>query len=124
MDHTASTGDFSKQAQDLADKAANKIQGGIQDSQRAVNRAGDQISSKADELRGDAQPLLKKAAKQANAFAQSVGDARRKARDAASQASESVIAYAKENPVKAILIATASGAVLATLFHAIFRSRD
>jgi ElaB/YqjD/DUF883 family membrane-anchored ribosome-binding protein len=124
MDHTASTGDFSKQAQDLADKAANKIQGGIQDGQRAVNRAGDQISSKADEFRSEAQPLLKKAAKQANAFAQSVGDARRQARDAASQASESVIAYAKENPVKAILIATASGAVLATLFHAIFRSRD
>jgi len=124
MDHTASTGDLSKQGRDLADKAANRIQSGIQDTQRTVNRAGDQISSKADELRSDAQPFIKKATKQANAFAQSVGDATQQVRDATSQASESVIAYAKENPVKAILIATASGAVLATLFHTIFRSRD
>jgi ElaB/YqjD/DUF883 family membrane-anchored ribosome-binding protein len=124
MNLTGTTNDFSKQGQDLADKAANKIPGGIQDAKRTVNRVGDQLSSKADELRGEAQPLIKKATKQANAFAKSLGDATQQVRDAAGQASECVIAYAKENPIKAILIATASGAVLATLFHTISRSRD
>jgi ElaB/YqjD/DUF883 family membrane-anchored ribosome-binding protein len=123
MDLTSTTSDFSKQTQDLADKAANRIPGGIQDAKRTINRAGDQLSSKADELRSQAQPLIKKATKQANAFAKSVGGATQQVRDAASQASESVIAYAKENPVKAMLIATASGAVLATLIHTISRSR-
>ena len=124
MDLTGTTNDFAKQGQDLADRAANKIQGGIQEARRTVNRAGDQLSSKTDELRSEAQPLIKKATKQANAFAKSLGDASQQVRDAASQASDSVIAYAKENPVKAILIATATGAVLATLFHTISRSRD
>jgi ElaB/YqjD/DUF883 family membrane-anchored ribosome-binding protein len=124
MDLTSTTNDFSKQSQDLADKAANRIQGGIQDAKRTINRAGDQLSSKTDELRSEAQPLIKKATQQANAVAKSFGDATQQVRDAASQASESVIAYAKENPIKAILIATASGAILATLFHAIYRSRD
>lgn len=41
MDLTGTTNDFSKQGQDLADKAANKIQGGIQDAKRTVNLSHD-----------------------------------------------------------------------------------
>jgi ElaB/YqjD/DUF883 family membrane-anchored ribosome-binding protein len=117
MDLTGTTNDFSKQAQDLAEKAANRVQGGIQDAKRTVNRAADRLSSKADQLRSEAKPLIKRATRQTNAFAQSVVDG-------ASQASESVTEYAKKNPVKAILIAAASGAVLATLIYTISRSRD
>ena len=124
MDFTGTTNDFSKQGQDLADKAANKIQGGIQDAQRTVIRAGDQLSSKADGLRSGAQPFIEKAAQHTQSMVQTVGDATQRIRDAASQASESVTEYAKENPVKTILIAAASGAVLATLLHTIYRSRD
>jgi ElaB/YqjD/DUF883 family membrane-anchored ribosome-binding protein len=124
MDLTGTTDDFSKQGQELADKAMNKVQGGIQDAKRTVNRAADQLSSNADRLRSETKPLIKKAAQQTNAFAQSVGEATQRIRAAASQASESATEYAKENPVKAILIAAASGAVLATLFHTISRSRD
>ena len=124
MDLTGTTNDFAKQGQDLADKTANKLQGGIQDAKRTVNRAADQLSSKADQLHSQAKPLIKKATQQSNAFAQSVGDATQRIRYAASQASESVTDYAKENPVKAILIAAASGAILATLIHTIYRSRD
>jgi ElaB/YqjD/DUF883 family membrane-anchored ribosome-binding protein len=124
MDITGTTNDFSRQRQDLADKTANKVQSGIQDAKRAVNHAADQLSSKADQLHSEAKPLIKKATQQTNAFAQSVVDATQRIRDAGSQVSESVTEYAKENPVKAILIAAASGAVLATLFHTISRSRD
>jgi ElaB/YqjD/DUF883 family membrane-anchored ribosome-binding protein len=124
MDLTGTTNDFSKQGQELADKAAHKVQGGIQDAKRAVNHAADKLSGKADQLRSETKPLVKKAAQQTNAFAQSVGEATQRIRDAASQASESVTEYAKENPVKAILIAAASGAVVATLVHTISRSRN
>ena len=124
MDLTGTTNDFSKHGQELADKAANKLQGSIQDTKRTVNHAADQLSSKADQLRSETKPMIKKAAQQTKVFAQSVGDATQRIRDAASQASESVTEYAKENPVKAMLIAAASGAVLATLFHTISRSRD
>jgi ElaB/YqjD/DUF883 family membrane-anchored ribosome-binding protein len=124
MDLTGTTNDFSKQGQELADKASNKIQGGIQDAKRTFNRAADQLSRKADELGSESKPWIKKAAQQTNAFAQSVGDATQRVRDTASQASDSVTAYAKENPVKAILIAAASGMVLATLFNMVSRSRN
>jgi ElaB/YqjD/DUF883 family membrane-anchored ribosome-binding protein len=124
MDLTGTTNDLSKQGQELADKATNMVQGGIQDAKRTVNRAADQLSSKADQLRRETKPLIKRAAQQTNAYAQSVGEATQRVRAAASQASESVTEYAKENPVKAILIAAASGAVLATLFHTISRARD
>jgi len=124
MDLTGTTNDFSKQGQDLADNAANKVQGAIQDTKRTVNRAADQLSSKADQLRSEAQPLIKKTMQQTNAVAKGVSDTTQRFRDAASQASESMIEYAKTNPVKTILIAAASGAVLATLFHTISHSRD
>ncbi len=124
MDLTGTTSDFSNQGQELADKAANKVQGGIQDARRTVNRAADQLSRKADELSSESKPWIKKAAQQTDAFAQSVGDATQRIRATASQASESVTEYAKANPVKALLIAAASGAVLATLFQIVSRSRD
>jgi ElaB/YqjD/DUF883 family membrane-anchored ribosome-binding protein len=79
--------------------------------------SADQLSSKADELRSDAKPWFEKEVQQMQSIVQTVGDA-------ASQASESVTAYTKETPFKAILIAAASGAVLATLFHTISRLRD
>jgi ElaB/YqjD/DUF883 family membrane-anchored ribosome-binding protein len=124
MDLTGTTNDFSKQGQDLADKTANKVKAGIQDAKRTVNQAADQLSSKADQLHSEEKPLIKKATQQTNAFAQGVEDATQRIRDAGSRASESVTEYAKANPVKAILIALASGAVLATLFHRISHSRD
>src|SRR5271170_5762168 len=105
MDVTGTTNDLSKQGQELADKATNIVQGGIQDAKRTVNHAADQLSSKADQLRRETKPLIKRAAHQTNAYAQSVGEATQRIRAAASQASESVTEYAKENPVKAILIA-------------------
>ncbi len=124
MDLTGTTNDFSKQGQELADKATNKVQGGIQDAKRTVNRAADQLSRKADELGSESKPWIKKAAQQTNAFAQSVGDATQRMRATASQASESVTEYTKGNPLKALLIAAASGVVLATLFNIVVRSRD
>jgi ElaB/YqjD/DUF883 family membrane-anchored ribosome-binding protein len=89
-----------------------------------VNRAADQLSRKTDELGSESKPWIKKAAQQTDAFAQSVGDAAQRIRTTASQASESVTEYAKANPVKALLIAAASGVVLATLFQIVSRSRD
>lgn len=124
MDLTGTTNDLSKHGQELADKATNVVQGGIHDAKRTVNHAADQLSSKADQLHRETKPLIKRAAQQTNAYAQSVGEVTQRIRAAASQASESVTEYAKENPVKAILIAAASGAVLATLFHTISRARD
>lgn len=128
MDTTATTNNFAKPGQSAAEKATDKIQGGIRDAQRTVNQVGDQLSNKAEEVRDDVAPVIKKVADQTQAFARqsmkTVSDASRQIADSATQVSDSVISYTKTNPVKAILIAAASGALLLTVIRALTPSRD
>jgi ElaB/YqjD/DUF883 family membrane-anchored ribosome-binding protein len=124
MEVTANSNNFARSGQDLADNAASKIQGGIRDSKQALDNAGDQLSGKVEDLRSEAKPLLKKLAGQAQTAAQTVTDATQKVRDSAGQATDSLITYTKENPVKAVLIAAAGGALLLTLINSLARSRD
>lgn len=110
---------FGKDAQSTVDKAADQLQGGIKSAQQAANTAGSAISSKVDGLRSSAVPAIQKAAGQAEDLAKQGMDAGanavQQARDYASQASDSIVEFTKENPVKALLIAVAGGALLATL---------
>jgi len=102
--------DLAKQGQDFADKAADKVNGDIRNARQTATKLG---MAAADQ----AQTLLGRGLDSARATAQQV-------RDSATQASESLVTYTKENPVKAILIAAASGALLVTLIKALSRSRD
>jgi ElaB/YqjD/DUF883 family membrane-anchored ribosome-binding protein len=120
--------DLQKNGQALADKAADKVQGGIRDAKHAAQEAGSALSNKVDELQHDAAPAVKKAFDRVRSVSrqgmEAAGDAAQRTRDAASYASDSVIAYTRENPVKALLIAAASGALLLSLINVIKSSRD
>ena len=76
----------------------------------------------------DAAPAIKKAVDQTQSFVRqsvkTVGAASRQMADTASQLTSSVRSYTKSNPMKAILIAAASGAVLFTVIRALTPSRD
>ena len=128
MDTTVTSNQFDKQGQSAADKAADKIQGGIRDAQRTVSQAGDQLSNKVEDLRHDAVPALKNAVDQTQSFVKqsmkSVSAASRQISDTASQVSDGVISYTRTNPIKAILIAAASGALLLTVIKALTPSRE
>jgi hypothetical protein len=78
------TSSFAKSGQALADKAADKAQGGLDTVTEIAGRA----------------------------------------RDVASNASDSIAAYTKNNPVKALAIAAASGALLYAVIKALSPSRD
>jgi ElaB/YqjD/DUF883 family membrane-anchored ribosome-binding protein len=121
MDTTANT--IANSSKDMADTAASKVQNGIRETKKVVDSAGDQLSGKVEHLRADSKPVIKQMRDQAQAFAEGVRDTGRQFRDAAGRASDSLTSYTQENPVKAVLIAAASGAVLITLFNAIARSR-
>jgi ElaB/YqjD/DUF883 family membrane-anchored ribosome-binding protein len=120
--------DFAKQGQDFADKTADKVQSGIRDARQTATKVGDKLSSDIEAARSQAGPSIRKAAEQAQSFiGQGIDSAKaatQRVRDGAAQASESLVTYTKENPVKAILIAAASGALLLTLVKALSRSRD
>jgi ElaB/YqjD/DUF883 family membrane-anchored ribosome-binding protein len=82
----------------------------------------DKTSEKADELR-DAAPMIRKAAGQAQAIGKqgidTITDAASRVSKAASNASDSIVAYTKKNPATALAIAAASGALLYALIKAL-----
>ena len=78
------------------------------------------------DLRDQAVPLLNRASETANALLQqgkdAVHDGSHKVRAQARRASECTVGYVKEEPLKAMLIAAATGAALMALVSLISRS--
>lgn len=110
-----------KQGQDLVGTASDNVRSGI-------GEAGAALASKVDEIQSDATAGFRKATARAQAMGKQGVDAATefagRARDTVSAASQSVIDYTRENPVKALAIAAVSGALLLTIAKAIRASRD
>jgi ElaB/YqjD/DUF883 family membrane-anchored ribosome-binding protein len=125
---SSATSSFAKSGQALADKTADKVQGGIRKAQDTAKDAGSSLSSKIDDLRREAEPALSKASAQVQSTAQrgleAITDTANQARDAASNAADSIVAYTKKNPAKALALAAGSGVVLYALIKALVPSRD
>jgi len=124
MDTSINTGRLAKTAQNFADTAAGTIQGGLGEAKRTVSGAADQLSDRVAEIRDDSKPLINKVAGLAQSLSENIGEGIGNMRDAAGSASDSVLSYTRENPLKAMLIAMAAGALLITTVRAIARSRD
>jgi ElaB/YqjD/DUF883 family membrane-anchored ribosome-binding protein len=96
---STSTGNFAKTSQSLADTAADK-----------------------------AAPLLREATDRAKSTARqsidAINDFAGQARDAASSATDSIVGYTKANPLKALAIAAASGALIYTAIKSLRSLRD
>ena len=112
----------------LADQAAHTANDAIKSTQRAANSTLDNLASSVQDLRKQAVPLLNRAAESANAYLQqgleAVHEGSDKVRAQARSASARTVNYIKDEPVKAILIAAAAGAVLTALVQIASRSRD
>jgi ElaB/YqjD/DUF883 family membrane-anchored ribosome-binding protein len=93
-----------------------------------LQKNGQKIADKVDDLRGDAASSLTKAANRAQSMGRqsidAISEVASQARDAASNASDSIVAYTKKNPVTALAIAAASGALLYAAIKALTPSRD
>lgn len=90
--------------------------------------AAAKASGLATDLRDEAAPILSKASSQALAAGKrrinALGDMANQARDAATDASDSILAYTKKNPAKALAIAAVAGALLFALAKANAMRRD
>ncbi|HEX7617607.1 MAG TPA: hypothetical protein VF480_02690 [Verrucomicrobiae bacterium] len=97
---------LAKNGQAIADRAADKVQSGID----------------------EAGPLLTKMAGQVQSIGKNgmdtVADMTSQALDLASNASDSIIAYTKKNPVTALAIAAASAVLIYAAIRAFSPSRD
>jgi ElaB/YqjD/DUF883 family membrane-anchored ribosome-binding protein len=113
----------------LAGQTAQSADVAVKSTQRAASEALESLVQAAHEIRDDAvAPLLNRAAEQASAFATRGVDAVRQGsqqvRARAQQASLSTVNYVKGEPVKAMLIAAATGAALLAIVRLLTRPRD
>jgi ElaB/YqjD/DUF883 family membrane-anchored ribosome-binding protein len=112
----------------LADSVAQSADLAIKSTQRVANETLDTLAGTVQDMRHQAAPLLNRATEQAGALAKHGMDAVRESsqqlRYKARRASESTVKYIKDEPVKSMLIAAATGAALMALVSLMSRSRD
>lgn len=101
----------------LVDRAAQSADRAIHSTQVAANHALDGMSSTVHGLQADAANYTQRGVEAVRHGTQSL-------REGAQRASESTVGYIKEEPVKAMLMAAATGAALMALVGVLSRSRS
>lgn len=114
-------------ASSLADQAAGKADQAIRSTQRMTNDALDGLSDSVNSASSRVSPLINRATEQASALAHKSMDAVRQTsqqlRDKAMHASDTTASYIRNDPIKSVLIAAATGAALMALVSLVSRSR-
>jgi ElaB/YqjD/DUF883 family membrane-anchored ribosome-binding protein len=114
-------------AGNIADHAADSATNAIRATQSVANDTFDRLSDKVEDARSHAAPLLNRLSAQAEAAARRGAEVARdtsaQLREKAAYASDTTVSYIKGEPVKAMLIAAATGAVLMALVGLMTRSR-
>jgi ElaB/YqjD/DUF883 family membrane-anchored ribosome-binding protein len=114
-------------ATNVVDHAADSAHTAIRATQDAANVALDRMSNKVDTIRDNTSPLIDRWSSQAEAAArrsvEAVRDTSQQLREKALRASDATVGYVKDEPVKSMLIAAATGAALMGLITLLARSR-
>ena len=125
---SSTTKPFGQAATNVADEAAAAADNALKSTQRATDQAFDSLSNKVDDLRSQAAPIINRVSAKAEDAAkrgmEAVRDTTQQLREKAQLASDTTVAYVKDEPVKSMLIAAATGAVLMGLISLMGRSRD
>jgi len=98
----------------IADAASESLEHAVQATQRVADQTLDKVSSTAQDLRQRVSPLLERAGEQASTLARRGVHT---VRDQAQRASDSTVGYIRDEPVKAVLIAAAAGAMAVALLR-------
>ena len=121
---------FAKKLQEpsssLSEQMAHSADEAIQSTQRMANEAVNGLASAMQDVRHQAEPMLNRASEQVSALAQrgvdSVRETSQHLREKTRDAADGTVQYIKDEPVKAMLIAAATGAALMALVSLISRS--
>ncbi len=110
-----------------ADQAVQKADSAIQSTKNMATEALDSLSDKVHDVRNQAGPTINRLATQAEDAARrgmaAVKESTQQLREKASHATDTTAAYIKDDPIKAMLIAAATGAALMALVSLMGRSR-
>jgi ElaB/YqjD/DUF883 family membrane-anchored ribosome-binding protein len=111
----------------LINQATHSADQAIRATQQAANGAVDSAANSLQDLRHQTTPIMERASEQIGTLAQrgldSVRETTHQLRLKAEHASDNTVGYIREEPVKAVLIAAATGAALMALISLVARSR-
>ena len=111
----------------FTDQAADGANEAIRTTKDVANDAFDRLSDKVNDARDQAAPVLSRLSSQAEAAARRSAEAVRETsqqlREKALRATDETVSYIKDEPVKSVLIAAATGAALMALLSLVSRSR-
>jgi ElaB/YqjD/DUF883 family membrane-anchored ribosome-binding protein len=126
MNTTVTSKPLGQEASNFAEHAADSASSAIRSTQNVANNAFDRLSDKVDTAREQAVPLINRISTQAEAAArrgaEAVKETSAQLRDKAVRAQDTTVGYIKDEPVKAMLIAAATGAALMALISLSTRS--
>lgn len=107
----------------LIEQASRSADQAIRATQQAANGVVDSAAGSLQELRQQTTPMLERASAMAHRGMDNVRETSHQLRIKAEHASDTTVNYIKEEPVKAVLIAAATGAALMALVSLVSRSR-
>lgn len=114
--------------EDLADTAAARAGSAIDSAKKHANEALDTLQDGVEDLRKAAPSALTRAAGQVEDLArrtlEKARDAKVQVTDRATRVGDASVAYVRDEPVKSVLIAAATGAAVAALVGWMCRSRS
>lgn len=110
----------------FADDAADTAQGAVRATQSKAHAVLEQVGQKLDSVRDQAGPMINRLSSQAESAARRGADAVKETsaqlRERALRAQDTTVGYIRDEPVKAMLIAAATGAALMALLSMSSRS--
>jgi ElaB/YqjD/DUF883 family membrane-anchored ribosome-binding protein len=122
------TNSLTGQSNGMTDRAAQSADSAIKSTQSVANDAFDSLSGTVKDIRDQAAPMVNRATEKASDLAHRGADAVRESsrqlREKAMSVSDATVGYIKDEPVKSILIAAATGAALMGLVSMMSRSRN
>ena len=128
METPASIKPLGQETSNLADHAAQSATNALRSTQNVANTAFDRLSEQVESARDHAAPFIDRLSTQAEAAARRSAEALRETsaqmRERALRAQDSTVGYIRDEPMKAILIAAATGAALMALIGLMSRSRN
>ncbi len=110
--------------QDLLDPVVQQTENAIQSTQHLANSALDGLSNSVHDLRDQANKTTEQATAMMHRGVDAVRDTSLQLRDRAQRASDGTVSYIQHEPVKAVLIAAATGAALMALVSLMTGQRD
>ena len=114
--------DLTQSANHLADQASRTVDHAIDATKTSIHQKIEGASDAVKSMQEQAAPLLDRASEVAKRGVNAARDTSNELISKASRASESTVGYIKDEPVKSMLIAAATGAALMGLLSVMSRS--